>query len=133
MRGQEGPCFIAVDVFFPHSECLTNVVCFLVDALVPMDARLVKDDADEDEDGEEEEEEPTIQLKLDLGNIKDNPLIQLLAPDDQDQQQPFSIMETITTTINPTAENAVTKLLQASKVEISTVRKEPKALIEEMT
>ena len=95
-----------------------------------MDTRLVKDDTDEDDD-EEEEEEPTIKLKLDLGNVNDNLLFQLLAPDDEVQQQPSSIMET-TTNIKSTAETVVSNLLQATEKEISTVRKKQKVLIEEL-
>ena len=142
MRDQEGPHFVVVVVvvllllLLYSSGYNTNVACFFVESLIPMDTRLVKDDTDEDDD-KEEEDEPTIKLKLDLGNVNDNLLFQLLAPDDEVQQQPSSIMETTTTTttttnIKSTAETIVSNLLQATEKEISTVRKKQKVLIEEL-
>lgn len=117
-----------------------------------MDANLVKYDDDDDDDddntvNEEQGHENTttetnktiIQLSLDLGAVKDNPLIELLANNDQDdgdddtKKQSHDLDEELTTDKeHQTALPVVSELLRLTNNTKAPASKKQKRLIEEM-
>lgn len=127
----------------------------------PIDIRRVNDDDDDgdgdDDDGDDVDNEkeadkddndddkhnkpPTIELKVALGSLKDNPAISLLADDndsdvDDKNQEAFDTNNGIEqhNTVTTPSQNAVSKLLvdDADKKE-DPIKKKKKVLIEELS
>jgi hypothetical protein len=96
-----------------------------------IDAKLTKDCEGDDDEEEYGGNEQTIQLKLDLGKVEDNPLIDLLSNDADNDNEEDACQKHLPEEEATEPQKAISKLL-ASSEEKSTASKKSKLSIEEM-
>ena len=95
-----------------------------------IDAKLTKDNEGDDDEDQYADEQQVIRLKLDLGKVEDNPLIDFLSSDierDSDGECQKHLPEEEATE----QQKAILKLLAATE-DSSTASKKRKLLIEDM-